>query len=193
MRNNLLKVLISFITGASLTNAGILESHVETNLHINVVEAPPQVVTQKLTPAQLKEVLDLKLQGIDAYVVTVKNPSRRTYSLSTSSINADVFRYNEAVKILEKKGSPLVSGGFSVAGTFFWPLGVIGNIYSLGTLKKAKIFEGKLKAMLLDKEVVPSYGELSRLVLVKKDQNLSKADIDLIDMQTSQIKKVQVS
>jgi hypothetical protein len=59
-------------------------------------------------------------------------------------------------------------------------------------MKKGKIFEGKLKAMLLNKEVVGSYAQLSRIVLVNSQVSLNDKSIELIDMQTMDVKKVAI-
>lgn len=194
MKNKLSQILFSFISGASLTQVGdIPENPFETKAHVMLIDQSPEVSAQKLSPSQLKDVLDLKLSGIDAYMVTIKNPTRRSYSLTAASIDAPVIGYDKSQKIMEKGPNTLVSLGFSVVGHFAWPVSIAGNIYKFAMMKKAKIFEGKLKAMLLDKDVVSSYAQLSRIVLVNSQVDLKDKSIELIDMQTMEIKKITIS
>lgn len=194
MKSKLSQILFSFISGASLAQVGDLpEDPFNQTSHVMLLDKSPEVSAQKLSTAQLKDVLDLKLSGVDAYMVTVKNPSRRSYSLTAASIDAPIISYGKSQKIMEKKANIWVSIGFSVAGHFAWPVSVVGNIFKFAMQKKAKIFEGKLKAMLLDKEVVGSYSQLSRIVLVNSQVDLSKKNIELIDMQTMQVKKITIS
>jgi hypothetical protein len=193
MRVRISQLLFSFITGASLSNISEpLPMNLNTH-HEIMLDSPPTAIVRKLSPSQVKDVLDLKLKGVDAYVVTVTNPSQRSYSLSTASLDAPVIRYEESQKILAKKGSVAVGIVTSVAGHFFMPVGIAGNIYSLAMMKKGKIFEGKLRAMLLNKDVINSYSQLSRLVLVKSDQKMDKVKLELIDLQTMNVKTITTS
>lgn len=192
MKSKLSQIIFSLITGASLAGTGRGEvANPSSSVHQIMVDKEPKATLSKLTPIQIKEVLDLKLKGVDAYILTIENSSRRTYSVSTSSFDQTIISYQDAQKILEKKGNMGISAGLSVAGLGFAPLGVIGNIYSFTQLKKGKIFEGKLQAMLLNQDVVNSYGILARIILVKNDRELSK--IELIDMQTSAPKSLYLS
>jgi hypothetical protein len=59
-------------------------------------------------------------------------------------------------------------------------------------MKKAKIYEGKLEAMLLEKEIINSYAQLSRVILVKSGQDLKEASIEVIDLKTMNPKKLNV-
>jgi len=194
MKNKLSQIIFSFIAGASLAIGGHNQEATQSiTEHSVLVDSAPKAQVTKLNPSQLKDILDLKLQGVEAYILHIENPSRRSYSVSTSSIEASVLDFETGSKILEKKGSLGVKMGLSAGGMFFWPLGVAGNIYSLFTAKKGKIFEGKLKAMLLDKAVVVSYSELNRLILVKEGTSLVDVKMDLIDMQTFKSVSVEIT
>lgn len=193
MKNKLICIILSFISGASLSQIGNIKHIGLGNQHYAVIDAQPTAHVQKLTPAQLKEVLNLNLSGFDAYVITVKNSSRRSYSISTSSLDMPIISYDKSQKILAKKTSHAFGIATSIAGQFFWPISVIGGVYKLSVLKTGKVFEGKLKAMLLDQAVIESYSQLSRIVLVESSQNLHKASIELIDMHTSQAKTITIS
>jgi hypothetical protein len=190
MKNKISQIIFTFITGASLAHVGDPVSEPVPSQHSLLVDAPPRAEIQKLSPSQLKEVLDLKLSGFEAYILTLKNPSQRSYSLSLASLQAEVISYEEGASILAKKPHTAVSVSASIVGHFVWPVGIAGQIFSFIKLKSAKIFQGKLKAMLLDKEVMSSYSQLSRVILVKSGTQLDSLKIDLIDMQTLTCKQI---
>lgn len=192
MKNKLSQIIFSFITGASLSHAGDPLPNVSTDSHQVLVDKAPEAIAIRLTTDQLKDVLDLKLAGYDAYMITVQNDSRRSYSVTTASIDASCISSENSQKILAKKGSVAVKVVGGACGLYFMPVGFATNIYSMVMAKKGKIFQGKLQAMLLDKDVVSSYSSLSRLVLIKSGEEIKGKKIDLVDMQTMQVKTVMI-
>lgn len=192
MKNKLSQIIFSFITGASLSHAGDPLPNVSTDSHQVLVDKAPEATAIRLTTDQLKDVLDLKLAGYDAYMITVQNDSRRSYSVTTASIDASCISSENSQKILAKKGSIAVQVVGGACGLYFMPVGFATNIYSMVMAKKGKIFQGKLQAMLLDKDVVSSYSSLSRLVLIKSGEEIKGKKMDLVDMQTMQVKTVMI-
>lgn len=192
MKNKLSQIIFSFITGASLSHSADPLVSTGPDMHQVLVDKSPTVTASKMTPDQLKDVLDLKLMGYDAYIVTVQNESRRSYSVTTASIDADCVSSANSQKILAKKGNIAVQVIGSTAGIYFMPVGMATNIYSWVMAKKGKIFQGKLQAMLLDKDVVSSYSSLSRLVLIKSGEEIAGKNISLVDLQTMQVKQIAI-
>lgn len=193
MKSKLSQIIFSFITGAALSHTGEPLPKVLNEQHQVLLDKDPEVIATKLTPDQLKDVLDLKLAGFDAYLISVQNDSRRSYSLTTSSIDANCIDAGQSQKILAKKGKISVQVIGGVCGLYFMPIGFATNIYSMVMSKKSKIFQGKLEAMLLDKEVISSYSSLSRLVLIKSEEEIKDKKIDLIDLQTMKAKTVIIN
>jgi hypothetical protein len=193
MKNKLSQILFSFITGATLSNSGINTHELLSTHQTMLIDQAPSAHVKKLNPDQVKEILELRLKGFDAYVVTIVNPSQRTYSLSIGSIDAPILSHLEAKNVLAKGGYSMgVALGSSVAGHFFAPIGFAGTIFNFALMKKAKIYEGKLEAMLLEKEIINSYAQLSRVILVKSGQDLKEASIEVIDLKTMNPKKLNV-
>lgn len=192
MKNKLSQIIFSFITGASLSHVGDPINNSFAQSHQVLIDQAPKITATKLTPSQLKDVLDLKLLGYDAYIICVENHSRRSYSLTTASIDAPCINADNSQKILAKKGRITIRVAGSVAGFYFIPVGFATNIYSMVMAKKGKLLKGKLEAMLLDKDVIHSYSSLSRLVLIKSQEEIKGKKINLIDMQTMQTKSITI-
>lgn len=192
MKNKLSQIIFSFITGASLSHIGDPLNQSFCPSHQVLIDKAPQVTATKLTPAQLKDVLDLKLLGYDAYIVSIENHSRRSYSLTTASIDASCINFENSQKILAKKGHITIRVAGAIAGFYFMPLSFASNVYSMVMSKKGKLFKGKLEAMLLNKDVVYSYSSLSRIVLIKSGEDIKGKNMDLIDLQTMQIKSITI-
>jgi hypothetical protein len=192
LKNKLSQIIFSFITGATLSHAGDPLPSVSTDSHQVLMDKSPVAQATKLTPAQLKDVLDLKLIGYDAYMISVQNDSRRSYSITTASIDAECECCESSQKILAKKANIVVQAVGGACGLYFMPVGFATNVYSMVMAKKGKIFQGKLQAMLLDKDVVHSYSSLSRLVLIKSGDEIKGQRLDLIDLQTMQVKSITI-
>jgi len=193
VKSKLSQIIFTFITGASLSHVGEpLPEEIKTS-HEMLMEEQPSGTLQKLSAAQSKDILEVKLKGYNAYVVTIKNPTRRSYSISTSSFDAPVIGFQEGKDILEMKAHPLIGIGFQIGSFAYSPIGYVGTLFNYAMKKKAKIFEGKLRAMMLDKDVITSYSQLSRIILVKDDRDLKNVKLELIDMQTSSEKKIEIS
>lgn len=193
MKTKVLSILYSFIAGASIATVGEKTAVRPEMTYDLLVDKEPTARAIKLEGDQSKEILDLKVSGVDVYVISVDNPSRRSYSISSSSFNDQVLNAKEAFDEIGQKPNLGIMAGFSIAGCFYTPLGIIGNLYSFPLLKKGKIFEGKLRAMILDQDAIAPYSQLHRIVVVKGGEPLNQSHLELVDIDTAKIKKIEIS
>lgn len=194
MKSKLFSVIYSFIAGASIATVGEKTAVRPEMTYDLLVDKEPTARAIKLESDQSKDILNLKvINGVDVYVVSIDNPSRRAYSISSSSFNDQVLNAKEAFDEIGQKPNLGIVAGFSIAGCFYTPLGIIGNLYSFPMLKKGKIFEGKLRAMILDQDTISPYSQLHRIIVVKGGEPLNQSHLELVDIDTAKIKKIDIS